>query len=147
MDWQSQQPELDRQLADLAPRLAGPAPRPEHLATIRNAVAAEARRLHRLAALRPWIGAAAAVLLTVGLSLPFGTGTRYPAALRDASPEAVFNDWVAALDDSGRQFAGLLESDWLLAPADSGAEENGDGSDPLESLEESLQSFEHMIGA
>ena len=153
MDAKSEQHEreVDRELADLATHLDGPAPPPGRIAAIKNVVDAEARRLQRrqrrIVALRPWIGAAAAVALTVGLSLPFGSATRSVLLALDANPEVAFSDWVQALDESGRQFTSLLGDEWLLEASGSGGEENGDAGNPLDRLQESLESFERMIGA
>ncbi|GAG33383.1 unnamed protein product, partial [marine sediment metagenome] len=100
-----------------------------------------------IVALRPWIGAAAAVVLIVGLSLPFASTTQRALLAPGGNPELAFSDWVAALDESGQQFTSLLGDDWLLETPGSGAGENGDNGDPLDSLEESLESFERIIGA
>jgi hypothetical protein len=149
--FEQQEREVDRRIADLATLLDGPLPRPEHIAAVKNAVDREARRLRRrqrrLVGLRPWIGAAAAVALAVGLSLPFDSATR-PALLAPyENPAVAFNDWVNALDESGRQFTSLLGDNWLLEASGSGGDENGDVGEPLDSLKESLESFEIIIGA
>jgi hypothetical protein len=143
--------ELDRQLADLAPHLDAPVPRSGLIAQVKSAVDAEARRLRRrnrrIVALRPWIGAAAAVLLTVGLSLPIGSdGHRVPFNLGPSSAIA-FNDWVDALDETGQRFTALLGDEWLFETPGSGDNQGNGAGDPLDSLEESLESFERIIGA
>jgi hypothetical protein len=143
--------EIDRQLAGLAPRLDGPAPRRERIAAIKDAIDVEARRLRRrerrIVTLRPWIGAAAALLLTVGLSLPFGPrGYQAPLAA-DEDPAVAFGNWVAALAETGERFAVLFDDDWYLGAEASDGEENADVADPFDSLEESLESFARMIGA
>ena len=151
VQFQQHEREVDRELADLATHLDSPTPRPERIAAIKNAVDVEARRLRRrqqrIVALRPWIGAAAAVLLTVGLSLPFGPTAYRPLLAPDESPEVAFGDWADALDETGRRFTSLLGDDWLLKASGPGGDEDGHMGDPLDSLEESLESFERMIGA
>jgi hypothetical protein len=142
--------EVERGLADLATRLDQPAPNAEQIAALKRVVVAEARRLgrrqRRITRLRPWLGAAAAVLLTVGLSLPFGSTPREVVVATDHL-DVVFSDWLDALDESGQQFTSLLGDDWLLETRGSGADEDGSLGDPLGSLEESLESFERIIGA
>lgn len=151
MDRQFEQYErdVDRELAALAEQLDGPALSAARVDAVKNAVDAEARRLQRrrrrVAALRPWIGAAAALALTVGLNLPFGSATPRILLQSAGNPELAFNDWVNALDESGQQFTSLLGDDWLLETTGTG--ENGGNGDPLDSLEESLESFERIIGA
>ena len=141
--------EVERGLADLATRLDQPAPNAEQIAAVKNTVAAEARRLgrrqRRITRLPPWLGAAA-VLLAVGLSLPFGSTPREAAVAIDHS-DVVFSDWLDALDESGQQFTSLLGDDWLLETRGSDADEDGSLGDPLGTLEESLESFERIIGA
>ena len=143
--------EVDRQLGDLAEHLDAPGPRPERIAAITNAVDVEARRLRRrqrrIVALRPWISAAAAVLLSIGLSLPFASTARQALLGPDERPEVALDDWFDALNESGREFTRLLGDDWLLEAPASGDDENGDTGDPLDSLKESLESFERIIGA
>lgn len=150
-EFRQQQHEIDRQLAALAEHLRAPAPDPDSVAGIKTAVRKEARRLQRrdrrFAVLRPLVGAAAAVLLAVGLSLPGGSEPLGQIPAFDDDPAAVFSDWVDALEESGEQFARLLGDDWLFEGLESGGEKNGEVSDPLDSLEESLESFEQMIGA
>jgi hypothetical protein len=143
--------QIGRQLAELTPDLDAPAPRPECIAQLKVRVDAEARRLRRrqrrLVAARPWIGVAAAVLLAIGLSLPpaAGPGELVIGPVQDA--DAAFVGWLDALDQSEERFAALLEEDWLLNGSVPAGEENGEGIDPLDSLEQSLESFERMIGA
>ena len=150
-EFEQQQHEIDRQLAALAEQLRAPAPHPDSVAGVKAAVGEEARRLQRrdrrFAALRPLVGAAAAVLLAVGLSLPGGSEPLGQMSTLGDNPAAIFSDWVDALEESGEQFARLLEDDWLFEGLESGGEENGDAGDPLDSLEESLESFERMIEA
>ncbi len=144
--------EIDRGLAALTPYLRAPPPPPGLTADIKAAASAEAQRLRwrqrRLIALRPMVGVAAALLLVVGLSLPRGSGLSEGVFALGESPEAVFSGWVDALGASGEQFTRLLEEGWVsesrFGPA---GEENGEDGDPLDSLEESLESFEQMIGA
>jgi hypothetical protein len=150
-EFEQRQHEIDRQLAALAEHLRAPALHPDSVAGVKTAVREEARRLQRrdrrLVMLRPLVGAAAAVLLVVGLSLP---GSSEPVGQISAfgdDPAAVFSDWVDALEESGEQFARLLGDDWLFEGLESGSERNGEVSDPLDSLEESLESFEQMIEA
>ncbi len=149
--FERQQREIDQQLAELAGQLRAPALRSQCLADIKLAVGVEARRLQRrqrrFVVLRPWLGAAAALLLTVGLSLPRDSApSRLVFDLGD-NPDAVFADWVDALGESGQQFTMLFEDDWLFEDFGPGGEENGDAGDPFDSLEESLESFERIIGA
>jgi hypothetical protein len=143
--------EIDRQLADLAPHLDGPAPRREHIAAIKDLVALEAGRLRgrqrRLVALRPLIGAAAALLLTVGLSLPFGSSVHRATFTVDDDPEMIFGDWVDALDETGERFTRLFDDNWYLNVSGSKSDANTEVRDSLDSLEESLESFEGIIGA
>ncbi len=143
--------EVDRRLADLAEHLGAPAPRRERIAAIKDAIDVEARRLRRregrIVALRPWIGAAAALLLTVGLSLPFGPGGYQALLAADENPEVAFGNWVAALDETGERFARLFDDDWCLGADGPNGQENTDVGDSLDSLEESLESFERIVGA
>jgi hypothetical protein len=145
-----QQREIDRQMAMLAENFSSAAPPADVIARVKSAVEAEAERLrqrdHRLVVLRPLLGAAAALLLAIGLSLTSGNVPTNSSFAVGGDPDAVFAAWVDALDESGDQFTRLLGDDWLLmdpAPSDDG---RGEGDDPLDSLEESLESLEQIIG-
>jgi hypothetical protein len=150
-EFEQQERKIDRGLAALATNLRAPAPRPERIADIKEAVSTEARRLQRrqrrLVALRPLVGVAAALLLLVGLNVPGGSGWSGQLFAPGEDPEAVFAGWVDALGESREQFTRLFEADWLPESPGPGAEQNGAGRDPLDSLEESLESFEQIIGA
>lgn len=150
-DVNRQEREIERQLAELTPHLNAPAPSEACLARVRAAVGVETRRLRARArwfvALRPWMAAAAAVALAVGLGLPGGADRTGSVFDPDESLDAILGDWVAALDDSGDRFARLLEVDWLAEGFDSTGEDSNTGEDALDSLEESLESFERMIEA
>jgi len=143
--------EVDRRLAELAEHLGAPAPRREHIAAIKDAIDAEARRLRRrerrIVRLRPWIGAAAAVLLTVGLSVPLGPRAYQALLAADEDPAVAFGNWVAALDETGERFTMLFGDDWYLGADGANGQENTDVGDSLDSLEESLESFERIVGA
>ncbi len=148
--FEKQEREIDRQLAGLAERLDPPAPRPECLASIKANIDEQARRMRRramwVAAWRPWLGAAAALLLMVGLSLPPASKSTTKVHSWE-SPEAVFAGWVDALGESETRFALLLEDSMYIEGAGFYSESDGDIVDPFESLEESLESFEYMVGA
>lgn len=143
--------EIERQLAGLAPYLGRPSARPESVDAVKAAVGEEARRLgrreRRRLALRPLVGVAAAALLMVGLSLPQRVGQPGPAFELAADADATLADWVDALAESGEQFTRLLEEDWRFDGLGSEVDENGENSDPIDSLEESLQAFEQMMEA
>lgn len=143
--------EIDRQIADLARQIDAPAPRRERIAAIKDVVDAEARRLRgrerRLISLRPWIGAAAALLLLVGLSLPFGSSGRRMWSVPDADPEAAFSDWVRAFDETDERFTALFDDGWYLNVNSATRDANAEVRDSLDSLQESLESFESIIGA
>jgi hypothetical protein len=149
-EFEQQQREIDRQIAMLAEHFGSAAPPADVVARVKSAVEAEAERLrrrdHRLVMLRPLLGAAAAFLLVVGLSLTSGNEPTDSSFAVGGDPDAVFAAWVDALDESGDQFTRLLGDDWLLmdpAPSDDGRSED---DDPLDSLEESLESLEQIIG-
>jgi hypothetical protein len=150
-DFKRQEREISQQLAALATYLRAPAPCPQRIADVKAAVGAEAQRLQRrqrrFLTLRPLVGVAAAVVLVVVLSVPRGSGLSEPAFAGSEKPGAVFTEWVDALGASGEQFGRLLEEDWLFEGLGPGGEENGEGGGPFDSLEESLESFERMIGA
>jgi hypothetical protein len=149
--FQQHEREVDRELADLAPRFDRPSPRPERIAAIKDAIDAEARRLRRrerrIVALRPWIGAAAALLLTVGLSLPVGSRGYQALLAADEDPGVAFGNWMAALAETRERFAALFNDDWYLGAEGSNGEENTDVADSFDSLEESLESFARIMGA
>lgn len=142
--------EVERQLAELGEHLRAPGPSARCIASVRSAVSAEARRLRqrqrRLVLLRPWAGIAAAALLVLGLSLPRAFEASAVAVDLGEDADAIVVGWVDALVDSGEQFTRLLEEDWLLNGSGAG-DESTDGVDPLDSLEESLDSFAQLIGA
>ena len=150
-EFDRQQHEIDRQVAALGGWLDSPTPRPDAVARVKTAVAEETGRLRRrdrrLAALRPLVGAAAALLLAVGLSLSGDPDLAGRSFTLGGDPDAIFTDWVDALDESGGQFARLLEDDWLFEYSAPGNDEYDEFGDPLDSLEESLQSFEEIVGA
>ena len=145
------QRKIDRQLAALAPHLRAPALSPQRLASINAALADELRRLQRrqryLVALRPWVAVAAAVLLAVGFNLPRGSRLLAPGLGLNESAELALADWADALGESGERFTRLFDEDWVLDDFGAGADDGGMGGDPLDSLRESLESFEQMIGA
>ena len=150
-EFRQRERELDRQLAAIAPHLDAPAPGEECIAHLRQAVDQEAQRLGRrrklLVRARPWLGAAAALLLAVGLSLPTETGTHAPPVAAGDNPDEAFTNWVDALGESGEQFTRLLDDNWLLNASGTDGGENGEVVDPFDSLEESLQAFERMTEA
>jgi len=150
-EFERQERESDRQLTALARYLRAPTPRPKLIVDIKEAMSAEAQRLRRrqrrLVALRPLVGVAAALLLAVGLSLPRGSGLSEQMFSVGESPGQVFADWVDALGESREQFTRLLDAAWFPEGFGPGDEENGAGRDPLDTLEESLESFEQIIGA
>jgi hypothetical protein len=150
-EFRQQEREIDRGLTALATNLRAPAPRPERIADIKAAMSAEAQRLRRrkgrLVALRPLVGIAAGLLLALVLSLPGGTRSSERMVAFDESPGVVFADWVDALGESREQFTRLLDAGWSPEGFGPGSEENGAGRDPLDSLEESLESFEKIVGA
>jgi hypothetical protein len=150
-DVDRQEREIERQLAELAPHLSAPAVPDACRARVQAAVGAEARwlraRERRFVALRPWLAAAAAVALAVGLGLPGETERTGLVFNPNENPEAILADWVDALGDSGDRFARLLEVDWLAEGFDATGEDGNSGEDALDSLEESLESLERMIEA
>jgi hypothetical protein len=137
--------ELEREYARLGDLLNADAPKPELVARIQRAVAGEASRQKwrrkRLFALRTAVSTAAALLLLLFVALP-----RHPAAVAPpAASDASFAEWVAALDETDASFATLLDTDWLTAtPSRDG--DSGSMEGVIESLDESLQSFESIIG-
>jgi hypothetical protein len=150
-DFRRQEREIDRGLAALAASFRAPAPRPQSVAAIKAAMSAEAQRLRRrqrrLVTLRPLVGVAAALVLAVGLSLPRGSPLSADVFAAGENPEAFFVGWLDALGASGEQFTRLLEEDWFIERLGPAGEENGEGGDRFDSLEESLQSLERIVGA
>ena len=146
----NQERELDRRLAELADRLDVPAPRPECLASIKANMDGEVRRMQhreiRLSAWRPWLGAAAALLLTVGLSLPLGSKSAPRVILRD-NPEIAFAGMLEALGESETRFALLFEESMCFEGSGSYSDPGSEVVDPFESLEDTLESFEYIMGA
>ena len=143
--------ELDRQIAELGERLRAPAPGPACLARVTAAVDAENRRLQRrgprLALLRVCIGAAAAMLLGVGLSVTREAVPVEEVLHLEDDPEVAVTDWVDAMDESEERFTRLFEDQWLFEGLERGGNDAGESADPLKSVEESLESFEQMIEA
>lgn len=150
-DFDPRERETEREFTELALRLPGLSPQRACLERVKAAVDEEARRLRvrrrRLVALRPWVAAAAAVLLAVGLDPPGGSDSTGLPPDPARNPDAILADWVDALGESGEQFARLLDESWLsiglgFGP---GGDVDNEGPDPLDSLEESLESFERML--
>ena len=142
---QEQLAQLERlveQEAELLGNLSTPAPRPEVVDRVRQAVRAEAARLggsRRTWMVTPrWVGAAAAVVLALGLQGVF-SGSRTPDA------GELFDVWAEAVDDSSEQFTLLLDDDWMLAGDDgeTGAQVEG-LLDSLDSAFEQLSSLDRL---
>ena len=140
-DFEQLERELEQEFAALAPKLATPAPRAVAVARTKAAVAAECQHMRRrrwLITLRPAIGVAAAVLLIVSFWTPAGSGT----AATGVDPASALDEWVDAFDASGDQLAAMFEYDWLL---DGGSDNDNGTADPLDLLEDSLESFEQLM--
>lgn len=141
--------DVERQFAELG-RLLDATPSAGAVERVKSAVDSELARLHRrdrlASVLRPWVGAAAAVLLAVGLATPRAAHPTDSLLALSDNPEQAFSGWVKALDESGEQFAALLDDDWILDAYGAFGDDDGADIDPLDSLEESFESLERMIG-
>lgn len=118
------------------------------VASIQTAVKLEAGRLKtrkfRWLTLRAALGTAAAFLLTMTFFGPMhGKTTNAPML---PMPEATFGDWLNALDETDQHFNSLLSADWLAESTD-WESKPGDVEKWMDNLQESLQSFEGIIGA
>ncbi len=137
---------IDRELSALMGRLPEPQPDPQTLARIRAAIASEARARRRrdgwLAAVRRIGSVAAAAALVFVLTR--GPRPAEPQMRLTAEPDETLATWVEAADASREQ----VEQLWVADPVAS--LDASDGYDtpevPLESLEESFESLERLIG-
>lgn len=137
---------IDRELGRLMGRLPEPQPDPQVLARIRAAITAEARTLsrrqHWLAAARRIGSLAAAAALVFALSRPLGPAeSRIPQM---GEPDQMLATWEQAADASRQQ----VEQLWVADPLASLDATSGYDTPevPLESLEESFESLERLIG-
>lgn len=141
--------ELERQIDGLG-RLLDAAPSSASVERLKSALDEETSRIGRRQSLMSYVrvcmGAAAAVLLALGLTLPRAPQLQSSPFALDDNPEQAFTEWVDALDESGAQLTSLLDDGWFLdcyGDSDDASEVEGD---PLNNLEESLESLERVIG-
>lgn len=141
--------EIERQF-DGVGRLFDAAPSPASVERVKSALDEEMSRIRRrdslMSYVRACVGAAAAVLLTLGVTLPRSSQPPDWFVLDD-NPEQAFSEWVDALDESGAQFARLLDGGWIFDCYGDFDNDIETDLDPLDSLEESFESLEHVIGA
>lgn len=137
--------EVERGLAALASELEVGEPRSAAVQRVRAAVAEEARRMHALerqrGAWRPLVGMAAAVALVLVLHVPMTSGPQAPLA-GAWDPNDALQTWAEAADESSRRVTQSLNGS--LEASDN---ERESGDDPFQSVEESFELFERMIGA
>ena len=129
---------VERELQVLS-ELRTPAPRPEILARVKNAVRSEVGGLNRSRAglymLPRWAAVAAAVVLAVGLSGVFEGSIKSGEQPADAAE--LLAVWTDAVGKSSDQITFLLADGWIVEDA---AGENGEPMDRLlESLDASLE--------
>ncbi len=127
---------LEREMALLHSLPAPPLPRPEFVARLKLAVAAEAVRVGAPAGggVRRWMGIAAALVLAVGLG-------RFLSQSPPSGPEPELVDaWVVAVEQSGAALNQWLNDGWIVE----GRESPAQAEDWLDSLERSFEQFEQM---
>lgn len=134
---------LDRELGALMRRCPDPQPDPQAVARIRAALRAETlarRRQAHLATFARRVGSVAAAAVLV---FALARGLR-PAAAPippTGQPDRVLTTWAEAVEESREQVERLWTADMLTSlDAESGYDL------PLESLEESFESLERLIG-
>ncbi len=136
---------IDRELAALMRHLPEPQPDPQTLGRIKAAMAAEARRLRRrqrwLSIARQLGAVAAAAVLVLLLSRGPRSSSPVPVVVE---PDRELATWVEAADVSRQQ----VEALWTIDPLASldPASDYDTPDVPLESLEESFESLERLIG-
>jgi len=141
-DHESLSQTIDADLRALAPRFDAPLP-PAASRRIRAAVAAAAAARSRRA---PWLPlaplAAAAALLAALAPLPLAR----PLAAPPVDPDQALLEWSMAYAASADRVA-MLYGDELL-PDDAGeGDEDAADYDAIDSFEESMDTFEHILGA
>lgn len=137
--------QLERQVErdmELLRALPPAALRAEVLTRIQGSVRREAERIARmrntLRGLRALAGAAAALLLALGISASI-TGR---LAVVDNDHEVLVSDWTAAWEESTTRVAGLVEPGGADLP--DGADAETELDDVLRSLDQSLERFESL---
>jgi|GEM_PF-7003899 len=137
--------EVERQFAELRDRLAISPPDPALIDNLGIRLASEAARYRkrrgRLPALRPLLGAAAALTLIITLNM-----SAVVVGSASSDPESVVIDWVRSLGDTESQFTRLFESE-RQSRNQNLDEQSEDAGGLFNSLEESFESFESIIGA
>ncbi len=134
---------LDRELNALMRRWPDPQPDPQAVARIRALLRAEAlvrRRQGRRTMLLRRVGSVAAAAVLV-FALARGLRPAPSLTCPTAQPDRILTTWAEAVEQSREQVERLWTADMLTSlDAESGYDL------PLESLEESFESLERLIG-
>jgi hypothetical protein len=132
---------IERAFNALAPHLDVECPR-DLSERVRHAVCAETRRQRtfgRLRAASPWLAAAAAALLVLGLRLPFVVESPPLEQYAAGHPDAFLEEWAEAGAEAGERLTMLIDQTWWPDDALS--------TDPDESAEEALYAFDETFEA
>ena len=137
--------ELEREVDRLSDLLDAGQPDSELVQRIQGAVVQEGRNLlrrrKRLLTMRTALGTAAALIMILFFAWPQNA----PQSTKKIAANATFADWIIALDETDSRFETLLETDWITAIP--GSEQDSKTMDGvIESLDESMQSFESIMG-
>ncbi len=86
---------------------------------------------------RPWIGAAAALVLAIGWV------TQTPPAT-PVDPETLLADWASAWEESSERLVVVLDEGWLFGAGDDGVDEDAELDDLFQGLDQSFDRFEAL---
>lgn len=136
---------VDAELDRFAPLLASPPLSEQTADRVRRAVSLAAANRRRFAWLRVAPPLVAAVAMFAAL-LPMSRPIPLPApAVLD--PDQAIVDWSAAYAESADRVAALYGDEFLPESLEDAEDAGSSGFDALDSFEESMETFERILGA